>query len=173
MRRDAKVSLFLIILSCLAYGPNPVRSAPARPLPTPRAAAPPSCSNWMTPSYSTYTSFTTDGTRIYTTVSVSGTTTGYCPYGCQCYPYHSGHAYNTVGGVGGWLNGGNGPWNGWISVNNYQQIPATVNTEYVFMSSTNVRCSAAGTIYGVIGTTYLKIVWTTLKVWSVLHPALA
>ena len=34
---------------------------------------------WMTPSYSSYTSYTTDGTYIYTSVTVSGGTTGTCP----------------------------------------------------------------------------------------------
>ena len=62
---------------------------------------------WMTPSYSSYTSYTTDGTYIYTSVTVSGTATGTCPsfpayLANECHnTTHAAQAYNVIGSVGG------------------------------------------------------------------------
>jgi len=63
---------------------------------------------WMTPSYTSYTSATTDGTYIYTSVTVSGTTTGTCPtfpaqLANECHSTtHAPQEYNVIGSVGGW-----------------------------------------------------------------------
>lgn len=168
MKRDAKVSLFLVTLYCLAHGPTPVPSALARPLARPAGPAPQGCTHWMTPGYSTYTSVTasTDATKIYTQVTVSGTTTGTCPPGClsQCNALHTGSAYNYVGGVGGWYNGHSVSWNSWLDVVNNQTINATPGTEYTFSSSTQVLCSVAGLFYQVSDIPeYIKIALTTVK----------
>jgi hypothetical protein len=168
MKRDAKVSLFLVTLYCLAHGPTPVPSALARPLARPAGPAPQGCTHWMTPGYSTYTSVTasTDATKIYTQVTVSGTTTGTCPPGClsQCNALHAGSAYNYVGGVGGWYNGHSVSWNSWLDVVNNQTINATPGTEYTFSSSTHVDCSVAGLIYQLINLDeYLSIYVTTVQ----------
>jgi hypothetical protein len=168
MKRDAKVPLFLIILYCLAHGATPVRSALARPLAWPAGPSPQGCTqNWMTPAYSTYTSVTasTDATTIYTQVTVSGTTTGTCPAGCnQCHALHTGSAYNYVGGVGGWYNGSAVAWNSWLDTVNNQEITATPGTEYTFTSSTQVVCSVAGLIYQVVDLPeYLSIAETTVQ----------
>jgi hypothetical protein len=130
---------------------------------------------WMCPQYSTYSSYSTDGTHIYTSVVVSGTTTGTCPPGYNCSQIiHTGYAYNTIGNVGGWDQGTAVPWNGWLDDENDQSLTAADhNTDYYFSNWSNVFCTVAGLFYqggGGVGV-YLRIVETTLSVWNVLPPS--
>lgn len=112
----------------------------------------------MSPGYSTYTTYTTDGTYIYTTVQVSGVINGICPtqpayLANECHATtHSPQAYNQVGSVGGWEYGGATAWNSWLSITNNQQIAATPGTEYTFTYSTEVVCSyLGGAVYSASG----------------------
>lgn len=122
--------------------------------------------NWMQPEYSTYAGFSTDGSNLYTSVVLDGTTSGYCPYGsgaCSGFQHGPG-AYNLLGSTGGW---GYGPWvlwNSYISYQNDQSIPATDGVSYTFQSQGQVQCVCVGTIYrnGLLNQ-YISIWITTLK----------
>ncbi|MDE3178092.1 MAG: M23 family metallopeptidase [Acidobacteriota bacterium] len=107
------------------------------------------CSSWMTPSYSTYASSTSDGTYVYTTVAVSGTAYGNCPVGCSCYGVtHDPGAYNVLGGsVGGMEYGARVPWNNYLDETNNQQVAAAPGTLVDFNYDGLVLCSVVGTIY--------------------------
>ena len=126
---------------------------------------------WMTPSYSSYTSATTDGTYIYTSVTVSGTTTGTCPtfpayLANECHSTtHTPQVYNVIGSVGGWQYGSPVYWSSSISMTNNQKIAATHGTEYTFSSTSKVICSfIGGPIYSFTNSdVYLRIVETTVK----------
>ncbi len=125
---------------------------------------------WMTPAYSTYTSYSTDGTYIYTSVTVSGTTNGTCPtFPAQlantCHnTTHKPQVYNVIGSVGGWQYGGSVYWNSYISLTNSQRMLATHGTEYTFTASSEVMCSYVGAIYhDSVADTYLSVVETTAK----------
>lgn len=114
------------------------------------------CFNWMLPEYSTYTSITTDGHKIYASVTVDGTTGGSCnPNTCDhCNqilnppPMHTPKAYNLIGSTGGWGTGNSGVWNSYISYTNNQSIPAQQQLTPV-VSTGEVVCSAAGLLYEV------------------------
>jgi hypothetical protein len=107
------------------------------------------CGYWMHPQYSTYSNASTDGTYIYTTVTLSGTTTGTCPYSCgsECYATHTPGVYNKIGDVGGSQGGSAQPWNHYLNVVNNKQIAATPGTEYYFWGLGQVTCSIEGTFY--------------------------
>ena len=128
---------------------------------------------WMTPSYSSYTSATTDGTYIYTSVTVSGTTTGTCPtfpayLANECHnTTHKPQVYNVIGSVGGWQYGSPVYWNSSISMTNNQQIAATPGTEYTFSSTAEVICSfIGGAIYSFSSSEGISLAWTTLQTVS-------
>ncbi len=107
-----------------------------------------SCGSWMNPGYDTYASQSTDGTYLYTSVLLDGTTSGTCPPGCECSGVtHQPYVYNSLHGTGGWLVGSSVPWNGYISTENDQSIPLTDGTEYQFTSESEVECSASGLLY--------------------------
>ena len=72
-----------------------------------KIAAGQTCFNWMTPEYSTYVSASTDGTKIYSSVVVDGTTGGTCPNTCDhCSqilnppPVHTPKGLQPAGGHG-------------------------------------------------------------------------
>jgi hypothetical protein len=111
------------------------------------------CFNWMIPKYSTYATHSTDGTRIYTSVLVDGTTGGSCSQSGGCdhcnqimtpTPVHTPRAYNKLGSTGGWSIGAAHSWNEYITEENDQNIVATHGVNYTFNASTNVLCSVAG-----------------------------
>jgi hypothetical protein len=127
------------------------------------------CGNWMTPEYSTYTNYSSDGTYIYTAVGVSGTTTGNCPFGCdfECNSAtHTPHAYNVVGGVGGWQTGSPVVWDYELAQENDQKLQAAVGQQYNFTAETEVVCSVAGVLYVVSEYDFLLIWQTTAKLQS-------
>ena len=128
------------------------------------------CGNWMTPKYSTYINYSTDGTYIYTSVTVNGTTTGNCPFGCDTNcssTTHTPRAYNVIGGKGGWENGSPAPWNYEINEENDQKITATVGTQYKFSSEGEVICSEVGVFYLTnVDYDYVLIWDTTAKLHS-------
>lgn len=118
------------------------------------------CFNWMIPQYSTYATLSTDGTRIYASVLVDGTTGGTCPSSCDhCSqiltptPIHTPKAYNLLGSTGGWGTGNGGAWNSYISYTNKQNIAAQ-STLVPFLSTGQVICSVAGLLYDVAATEY-------------------
>jgi hypothetical protein len=124
---------------------------------------------WMTPQYSTYTNYSSDGTYIYTSVQVDGYTSGTCPtspayLANECHgAQHTPKAYNTIGSVGGWESGSAQYWANYLSMTNYQQIAATPGTEYTFSGEGAVICSVVGQIYSSSYDIYLKLVDTTVK----------
>lgn len=131
-----------------------------------RALAQQGC-NWMQPGYSTYAGFSTDGSNIYTSVVLDGSTGGYCPYGsgaCSGFE-HAPATYNLLGSTGGWTS--NCPsilWNSYTTCQNNQFIPVTDGTEYTFQSQGQVQCGCVGIIYnsGLL-TNYVTEWITTLK----------
>jgi hypothetical protein len=121
------------------------------------------CFNWMIPEYSTYTSVTTDGSHLYTSVLVDGTTGGTCSQqgGCDhCSqilnppPMHTPKAYNTIGSTGGWVTGTAQQWNQYISEQNNQSIVASDGVIYEFQSTTEVDCNIARLLTEVAATDY-------------------
>jgi hypothetical protein len=129
------------------------------------------CGYWMHPQYSTYSNASTDGTYVYTSVTLSGTTTGACPYSCgsECYATHTPEAYNTIGSTGGWQVGSAQPWNHYLNVVNNKQIAASAGS-YWFISQGEVICSIAGVIYlnsaslpVKIGTQQVQFYWDTTQ----------
>jgi hypothetical protein len=95
-------------------------------------------------SANTYTSYSSDGTYIYTGVTVQGS----MPPGATnvCHTYS---ANNVLGGVGGWMQnqkcstgGGAGG-----SVTNNQQIWAADGRTVNWNAETKVQCSVAGLFY--------------------------
>lgn len=126
----------------------------------------------MSPGYSTYTSYTTDGTNIYTSVTVSGVVNGVCPswlpaqLANECHStVHTPQAYNLIGSAGGWEYGNATAWNSWLSMTNNQQIAATAGTEYTFTYSSSVICSfVGGAIYSVAPlTAFIGFAITTVQ----------
>lgn len=108
------------------------------------------CGGWMNPQYSTYESESTDGTYIYTSVIVDGTSTGTCPFGCGCSGVqHYGKAYNKTGSLADWVNGSYVPWNGYVSTQNNNQVTDPSGTNLQFVGEGVVVCTAVGTIYSV------------------------
>jgi len=125
------------------------------------------CQIQMYPQYSSYSSFTTDGTHIYTSVTVSGTTYGYCP---PCSPYdcnsvlHTPKALNVIGSVGGWSTGTPVHWNYYLNYTNNQSLAATEGYEYTWCYSTQVQCTVVGVFYNILPAVgYLSILHTTLR----------
>ncbi len=127
----SRICLFVaMVLSCLGHGLAQ------------------GCSNWMTPAYSTYATVTADAQKIYTSVSVQGTTNGVCPVGCGCTGVmHTPRVYNKLGSVGGWSGGSSATWNTYISYSKNQTVTAQSGTVYAFQSSGQVVCTAAGLLY--------------------------
>lgn len=126
---------------------------------------------WMTPEYSTYTNYSTDGTYIYTSMTVDGYTSGSCPtqpaqLANECHSTtHKPEVYNTVGDVGGWEAGSAVYWADYLSGTNDQQIAATPGTEYTFSAAGDVVCSfIGGAIYQASMLLYLSIAETTMEV---------
>lgn len=124
----------------------------------------------MNPNYGTYTSYTTDGTYIYTSVTVDGNTQGTCPtfpayLANECHSTtHTPEVYNMIGTVGGWENGGPTYWTNYLSMTNNQQIAATPGTEYAFSATGKVNCSfSRGAIYQMIINMWFKQVETAVR----------
>jgi hypothetical protein len=103
--------------------------------------------NWMSPGYSTYATLTSDSTKLYSTVEVSGSTSGQCPISCNCTgTMHTPHAYNKIGSTGGWGAGTPVPWNGWIEYENTKSVTAT-STLVAVQTQGEVICSYLGVFY--------------------------
>jgi hypothetical protein len=90
---------------------------------------------------STYNSITTDGTYIYTSVTVDGSMSGSWPPGTQ----HTYSAYNVIGSVGGWISATHGL--GYGSVVNNQQVRADDGGAYTWNQEATVECTIAGTFF--------------------------
>jgi len=125
----------------------------------------------MTPNYSTYTSVSMDGTYIYTSVNVSGSSSGTCPtqpayLANECHSTtHKPQVYNVIGSVGGWQYGSPVYWTSWLSFSNNQQIAYTKGVEYTFNNTGQVICTAiGGPIYNVSALPeFFRVVETTVK----------
>ena len=103
----------------------------------------------MNPSYDAYSSGTYSGGIFYSTVTIDGTTTGYCPPGCTLCSaaQHHGYINNTLGGNGGWQAGSLVPWNQYLTSANDQSISGTGVTpgvRYIFESEAQVICPFLG-----------------------------
>jgi hypothetical protein len=89
----------------------------------------------------TYSSITTDGTYIYTSVTVEGSMS------C-CWPPNTRHtysAYNKIGSVGGWMSTTAGL--GHASVVNNQEINASDGGDYTWDDEATVECTIAGLFF--------------------------
>lgn len=89
----------------------------------------------------TYSSITTDGTYIYTSVTVEGSMSGSWPPGTT----HTYSAYNVIGGVGGWQGVTQGL--GYASKVNNQEVEADDGGDYTWDAEATVECSIAGLFF--------------------------
>jgi len=127
----------------------------------------------MTPQYSSYTTWTTDGVRIYQTVVVDGQTTGSCSYTypCNCDQYgchaqctgtyascvgatHTPKINNVLDGIGGWSTG---PSQNPFSYMSYQTTTSAVAPDGQLLSSQTegtVTCSAIGILLDVLASSF-------------------
>lgn len=99
--------------------------------------------------YATYTSESTDGTYIYTSVLTDGSGSGSPSLGCN-YPNarHTASSYNLLGSTGGWVNGNPGYMTSYLSTENDQQIIGVPGVEYTWDWDGEVICTVFGTLYG-------------------------
>jgi hypothetical protein len=101
----------------------------------------------FTPNYSIYETESTDGTNIYTSVLVEGSTTGSGSAGCNPNNVtHTPKAYNLLGTTGGWLSGTPGHMNSYSSVQNNQDV-AGVPGIIDLNASGEIVCSEFGTFW--------------------------
>lgn len=79
-----------------------------------------------------------DGTYIYTSVTVDGYSSGTCPtqpayMANECHSTtHTPKLYNMIGSTGGWVTGGAVYWTSYVSATNSQQMAARPGNEYTF-----------------------------------------
>ncbi len=105
-----------------------------------------------TPNYDTYYTLSTDGTNVYTTVLMDGSTTGNGGAGCTKTATHTPKAYNEIGSIGGWSTGNGGYMTSYLSVQNDQEDPGTGDGTYTFAYEGQVVCSEFGIFYDISGT---------------------
>jgi hypothetical protein len=126
----------------------------------------------MTPQYSSYTSWTTDGVKIYQTVLIDGQTVGSCTYTypCNCDQYgchaqctgtyancvgatHTPKINNVLDGIGGWSTGsGQAPF---THMSYQTTVSAPVAAGQLLSSQTEgqVICSGIGMLLDTVVTT--------------------
>lgn len=99
----------------------------------------------MSPQYSQYRSSSADGTYVYTTVTVSGTSTGGCG-GCQeCNGItHTGSVYNLLGSTGGWTYGTPTSPFIYLSTSSSKTVAAAPGTLTPWSYASQVWCSGLG-----------------------------
>lgn len=101
-----------------------------------------------TPEYSAYDSEASDGTNIYTSVVVDGSTVGEPSAGCnETSAIHTPKAYNVIGSTGGWLTGSSVYMTSYVELENQQQLVATPGVTYTFSDEAEVICSVFGVFY--------------------------
>ena len=103
------------------------------------------------PDYTTYTTETSDGTNIYTTVLTDGSTTGGpadpgCPMGSTAT--HTASVTNTIGTVGGTMTGPHQCVGCYLSVQNNQQLSAADDVGFDSYGAGTIICSVVGTWCG-------------------------
>jgi hypothetical protein len=105
------------------------------------------CRLSYTPHYAIYENETTDGTYLYTSVLVDGSTSGSPSPGCN-YPNarHTAKAYNMTGSTGGWLTGTPGYMTSYLSVQNNQNVLGGAGIIYL-TGSGEVDCSVFGAFW--------------------------
>jgi hypothetical protein len=102
----------------------------------------------MQPEFSTYVSYSTDGTYVYSDVELDGYTkignTEYCNINGAI---HTPRIYNILAGTGGWFNGsGQSPYN-YTSFSNTQQSAFNPAQNYEAEYDGEMECSLIGTFY--------------------------
>lgn len=101
----------------------------------------------FTPNYAIYENVSSDGTYIYTSVLVAGSTTGSGSAACNPNNVtHTPKAYNKIGTVGGWVTGTPGHMNSYSSVQNNQDILGGPGIIYLDASG-EIDCSMFGTFW--------------------------
>lgn len=111
------------------------------------------CGVVMTRNYSTYTSSSSDGSHIYTSVTVEGSATCSPTLSCPCNTaQHTPKSLNQVGGVGGWLSGSATCVTCYVSLQNNQTLAAAAGTTATLSWGGEIICSIAGTFYSSGGT---------------------
>src|SRR5260370_1228572 len=124
--------------------------------------------------YAVYTSFSTDGNRIFTSVltdgSASMTIAGqYCGPGYQIMQNqinsatHTPSSYNVIGGTGGWGTGSSGCVNCYLSYQNNQSIAATPGVTYSGQETGQIICSIGGVIFSIASIFDVEVA----KTWSI------
>lgn len=101
------------------------------------------------PDFSAYTDESTDGTNIYTSVTIDGTGDMIIASGCYTPPniIHTASADNVIGTTGGWGPGDSGCPDCYLSSTNNQEVPY-LGQNYNFQWSVQAICSVAGPVWG-------------------------
>jgi hypothetical protein len=133
MKTILRSLLFFCILMCVA------RSVHAQ-----------GCRTIYFANYSTYTTESSDGTNMYTTVLTDGSTTGGPPGpGCPMGPaFHYATSTNAINSVGGTMNGAHQCVGCYLSVQNNQQVAAADGVGHNVYGVGTVICSVVGTWWG-------------------------
>jgi hypothetical protein len=100
----------------------------------------------MHPQYSSYVTnptSSTDGTKLYASATIDGSTTCTVPPGCTRFT-HTGKVYLTIGGVGGWVIGSPVEPEQYLGVSNAQTITASPGVVYALSSTQEVYCTGIG-----------------------------
>jgi hypothetical protein len=112
------------------------------------------CGVVMTRNYNTYYSSSSDGSHIYTSVTVDGSATCSPTPSCPCNTaQHTPNVQNQVSTVGGWLSGSPSCVSCYVSLQTNQTLVANVGTIATLTWDGQITCSIAGTFYSSGGST--------------------
>jgi hypothetical protein len=106
------------------------------------------CGIVMTKNYNAYVSSSSDGSYIYTSVTLEGSATCSQTPSCPCSTAtHTPKVLNEVGGVGGWIYGSPSCVSCYISLQNNQALVAPAGTTSTVTWEGEIVCSIAGIFY--------------------------
>jgi hypothetical protein len=107
------------------------------------------CGVVMTKNYNVYVSSTSDGSHIYTSVTLEGSASCSPTISCPCNSAtHTPKVLNQVGNVGGWQNGSGTCVSCFISQQNNQTLVAPAGTTSTVTWEGDITCSLAGFFFG-------------------------
>jgi len=106
------------------------------------------CGVVMTKNYNAYVSSSSDGSYIYTSVTLEGSATCSQTPSCPCSTAtHTPKVLNEVGGVGGWIYGSPTCVSCYVSLQNNQALVAAAGTTSTVTWEGDITCSIAGLFY--------------------------